>query len=640
MSRLKTYFQRQRTLGQSLIELALVFPLLLMLLSGVVEFGFAFNHYVNLIEATREGARYAVDLDPCNQRKAGDPPSKYCHKELAHQVEEEEFWCTDGYANDNPMANCAPRAYADEGKPIYVAKLQDLNGDGTFDNDQYTYVYAPPNSKNERNADGTPKPDGKPDRVCETTLDYYEKVACVALSAAEPSYLDPAKDNLIISMYRVYSDALETTISLMPPAWPAVVNDDGGYGGVSRGEAIDPAAGDIQGQWRLWANTESLWSMDRMQGYFEDYIAGKKGTGAGIAVVEVWYHYNFMMGLPWITIMFPNGLDFYAYAVVPVPAGEPKPTPSNTLTPTETPTPTETEPYQSPTPTETELYTRTPTVTPTETPTPTPTETSTTTPTPTETPACDHSKPDMGYSVVNASPTLVWANGWPQASLNITLLDNCVEEGLETRLHDGLAGNINIVSSRAGDSISGVTETSPGQYVANVSSAVVGTSIYTVTVDLAPTVVMLQNPAVNFTCVSGVWDRGYTAKLLQFAYSNPAELGTIRRLVDLQLAFAPSVSATGPFTVTNLIFGGGANIIWNGPATVSASTPLHIGPSDWNVSGTGSRTILMGVTSKPLQFYLGYELASSGTYTLTTTWDDGTGTNLCTSAEVYYPPPP
>jgi hypothetical protein len=172
-----------------------------------------------------------------------------------------------------------------------------------------------------------------------------------------------------------------------------------------------------------------------------------------------------------------------------------------------------------------------------------------------------------------------------------------------------------------------------------VSSAVVGTSYYTVTVDLAPTVALLQNPAVDFVCVAGAWDPGYTAKLIQFAYSNPAELGTIRRLVDLQLEFAPSVSATGPYTVSTLIFGGGANIIWNGPQTLAAGTPLHIGPSDWNVSGTGSRTILMGVTNKPLQFFLGYELASSGTYTLTTTWDDGTGTNLCTSAAVHYPPP-
>jgi hypothetical protein len=50
--------------GQSLVELALFFPMILMMLSGLTEFGFLLNDYLNLMDGPREGARLAVDLSP------------------------------------------------------------------------------------------------------------------------------------------------------------------------------------------------------------------------------------------------------------------------------------------------------------------------------------------------------------------------------------------------------------------------------------------------------------------------------------------------------------------------------------------------------------------------------------------------
>ncbi|KDR93774.1 TadE-like protein [Peptoclostridium litorale DSM 5388] len=45
--------------GQTLIELALVLPILLMLVFGIIEFGRVFNAYVLVSNASREGARQA-----------------------------------------------------------------------------------------------------------------------------------------------------------------------------------------------------------------------------------------------------------------------------------------------------------------------------------------------------------------------------------------------------------------------------------------------------------------------------------------------------------------------------------------------------------------------------------------------------
>jgi Flp pilus assembly protein TadG len=46
--------------GQSLIEFALVLPMLLVLVFGIVEFGNAWRHYQLITNTAREGARIAV----------------------------------------------------------------------------------------------------------------------------------------------------------------------------------------------------------------------------------------------------------------------------------------------------------------------------------------------------------------------------------------------------------------------------------------------------------------------------------------------------------------------------------------------------------------------------------------------------
>lgn len=60
----KRSFSRSKNRGQSFVELALVLFFLLLLLSGMVEFGNLLNQYVNLVDGAREGARYGSNNDP------------------------------------------------------------------------------------------------------------------------------------------------------------------------------------------------------------------------------------------------------------------------------------------------------------------------------------------------------------------------------------------------------------------------------------------------------------------------------------------------------------------------------------------------------------------------------------------------
>jgi Flp pilus assembly protein TadG len=46
--------------GQSLVEFALVLPLLMILVFGIIDFGMGLRSYISLTNATREGARFAA----------------------------------------------------------------------------------------------------------------------------------------------------------------------------------------------------------------------------------------------------------------------------------------------------------------------------------------------------------------------------------------------------------------------------------------------------------------------------------------------------------------------------------------------------------------------------------------------------
>jgi hypothetical protein len=50
--------------GQSLVEIAFLFPLLMIMLSGLLEMGFFFNQYLAVADSSRNASRFASDDDP------------------------------------------------------------------------------------------------------------------------------------------------------------------------------------------------------------------------------------------------------------------------------------------------------------------------------------------------------------------------------------------------------------------------------------------------------------------------------------------------------------------------------------------------------------------------------------------------
>ena len=58
----------QRDKAQSLVEFALIVPMLLILVFGIIDFGLGLRAYISVASATREGARYA---------SVGNPPGTF-----------------------------------------------------------------------------------------------------------------------------------------------------------------------------------------------------------------------------------------------------------------------------------------------------------------------------------------------------------------------------------------------------------------------------------------------------------------------------------------------------------------------------------------------------------------------------------
>jgi len=74
MSAKQPWFRRGRvkSRGQSLVEFTVLLPVLLIMISGLVEFGIMLNYYLDLIDAAREAARWASDADPIRDPNTGN----------------------------------------------------------------------------------------------------------------------------------------------------------------------------------------------------------------------------------------------------------------------------------------------------------------------------------------------------------------------------------------------------------------------------------------------------------------------------------------------------------------------------------------------------------------------------------------
>lgn len=121
--------------GQSLVEFALILPILLLLLMGLIQFGFIFNGQIILTSAVREGARLAV-IDKNNDDKVKDRVLKeVTEKGLLLKLDKDKIIITRESSNDDlpkGMLNVSAKGSVDIIVPFLEMLIKDPDNPNQF----------------------------------------------------------------------------------------------------------------------------------------------------------------------------------------------------------------------------------------------------------------------------------------------------------------------------------------------------------------------------------------------------------------------------------------------------------------------------------------------------------------------------
>jgi hypothetical protein len=186
-------------------------PVLLIMISGLIEFGFLLNYYLDLIDAAREAARWGAGDDPIHDDTSG------------------------AYIDPNP--------------------------------------------------------------------NFYGRVFAVARDSIDTGSggqisLDPLTDNVVVSAFGISGGVVDER-------YP---NVDGDLG-------------------RCFYNYPACNHNSDFTTAEVNALLDPSAPNTGIVLVEIWYDYHMILGLPWITLFVPDPVTLYAYSWMPNANAEPTPTP-------------------------------------------------------------------------------------------------------------------------------------------------------------------------------------------------------------------------------------------------------------------------------------------------------------------------
>jgi hypothetical protein len=180
----------KKPLGQSFVEFTVILPILLIMISGLIEFGFLLNYYLNLIDGARDVARLLANSDP--------------------SLPDDRLGCD----------------------PVH----------GTS---------------------------------------YYPQLVICYYGQAFGSQIafDPSTDDIIVSYFSVSGSTVTTYDT-----------------------------------WNLYNTHSSAFTTDELS-----EMAAEAGDApdTGFVLVEVFYDYNMILALPWITVFVPNPMTLHAYTIMP-----------------------------------------------------------------------------------------------------------------------------------------------------------------------------------------------------------------------------------------------------------------------------------------------------------------------------------
>jgi hypothetical protein len=124
------------TKGQSFVELALVVPILMLLMAGVVEIAFLYFSYMTALDLTRESARFASARDYRKTDNPGGTPASACLDDYLHYYYDTACFFTDPEINSS--LEITQTDYADVAISVFTVTGNKVtnrwpdNADGVF----------------------------------------------------------------------------------------------------------------------------------------------------------------------------------------------------------------------------------------------------------------------------------------------------------------------------------------------------------------------------------------------------------------------------------------------------------------------------------------------------------------------------
>lgn len=271
--------------GQSMVELTVTFPLLLLMLMGMIEIGWFANNYLIMTDVVRSAGRAGALGNP----NTWDPNEERNHERMD---------CDSGT----------------EGENFYTRLPSDDPGE-----------YSSPKSVVPGASDGAETPAG--------IYGYYDTIACTAIRNMAPLEFDDDKDDIVISVfsYAMLPHGCQDTSAPndctgvnIEARLPETANDcaDGMVGYMFRG-TYEPAESSCPG-----SKFSNAWMSDQMkktlvqENGLIDTTQLEFVPNYGLVLVEIYWHSEQLIGLP-IFQFAGSELPLHVWSIFPVSAAEP-----------------------------------------------------------------------------------------------------------------------------------------------------------------------------------------------------------------------------------------------------------------------------------------------------------------------------
>jgi len=299
--------------GQSLVEMTLVMPILLVMLLGLIEIAWLANHFLILMDVSRSAARYGATLDP-----------------LDWEIGDEHF-----------------------------LERMDCNEDtgGSYVDEPDNHVYLPVTDRSHLPSFFQEGIDYK------GSFGYYDGVACTAVANMRPLIFDTTKDDVVVSVFAFssgdYNSDGNTEVRVTgrfparqnecsnEPYDPFDVNDNGSYdpfedqvrmigGAGGQDEYPDDSRENVRGYvltgHHQVSDAPGCIGSEFSTQEIEDLLNGTSSLenthtpNNALLLVEVFWHHRQLLQMRWFTAIGDN-FELSVWSMYPVSAAEPTATP-------------------------------------------------------------------------------------------------------------------------------------------------------------------------------------------------------------------------------------------------------------------------------------------------------------------------